>query len=218
MIINEMYREKLHNPVTGETLYVLDSTEDVFRIEFVIDPNSEIAAEHIHPSQQQTIHVIEGALGCRINGQMRFLGVGQSAIIPAGSAHFQWNPTDRYARAIEEIRPAGKAHNFFRVLFALAREGHTNSKGVPKPLIGAAFAAEFKDFVRAKSLGLRLLFSVLGPVSNVLGYREVIRRYIHTFEQEDIDQTPVISFLETPAADPEYTKSVAPLTTGRVSS
>jgi quercetin dioxygenase-like cupin family protein len=157
MIINEIYKERIDNPVKGETLYVLESNEQVFRIEFAIDPHSSIAAEHIHPSQQQTIHVIEGALGCRINGQTRFLGVGESTVIPAGSSHFQWNPTNLHARAIEEIRPAGKAHNFFRVLFTLAREGRTNGKGIPTPLIGAAFAAEFADFVIPRSFPLRML-------------------------------------------------------------
>jgi quercetin dioxygenase-like cupin family protein len=204
-----MQTEIINNPITGETLYVLESNEEVFRIEFAIDPGKAIAAEHIHPFQDQAIYVIEGTLGCRIGDVNRFLAAGEYAIIPAGSSHYQWNPTAEEARAIEEIRPAGKAHNFFRVLFALAREGKTNSKGVPKPLIGAAFASEFKDFVRPTSVGLRFLFGLLGPVSILLGYRDVIRTYIERFEQDEMDRTPVISFNDTPAADPEYARSFA---------
>lgn len=202
-----MYKETIHNPVTGETLYVLESNEDVFRIEYAIDPQSSIAAEHIHPYQQQTIRVIEGKLGIRANGRESLLEVGDSLEILAGTAHFQFNPTDSETRAIEEHRPARRIHNFFRVLFALAREGRTDQKGVPTPLIGAAFAREFKDVVRPSSIGLRLLFGALGPVSEILGYRRVIRDYIQRFEMDDIDRTPVISFFETPSS--KHSKAIS---------
>ncbi len=195
-----MYKETISNPVTGETLYVLESNAEVFRIEFAIEPHCEIAAEHFHPNQEQRIYVIQGTLGCRVNGVDRLLSEGESATIPAGTSHSQWNPTGREARAIEELRPAGEAHNFFRVAFALARDGRTDAKGVPKPLIGAALLAELSGFVRPSSLRLRILFALLGPLSGLLGHRRVIRRYIERFEQEEIDRTPVISFAETPAA------------------
>lgn len=218
MINTEVYKEKLENPITGETLYILESNEDVFRIEYVIDPRGEIAAEHIHPSQEQTIHVFEGTLGCRINGHTRILTEGESAIIPAGTPHSQWNPTDRHARAIEEIRPGGKAHCFFRVFFALARDGYTNSKSIPKPLIGAAFIDEFKDFVIVRSIGLRFMFRLIWPISRLLGYRKLIRRYIRDFEEEGLEQTPVIAFTETDLADSEYSASMPGPAAQRISS
>lgn len=211
-----MYSEAINNPITGETLYVLESNEDVFRMEFSIEPRGSIAAEHCHPHQQQTIYVVDGALGCRIDGKTRVLGVGESVTIPAGVSHSQWNPTDRHATAIEEIRPAGRIHTMFRVGFALANDGKTNAKGVPRPLIGAAFVEEFKDVVRPTSVALRLLFGALGPLSRLLGLRQVIREYIERFELEDMDRTPVIPFSETAAADPEYSTSVGSLTTERV--
>lgn len=189
-----MNKETIHNPVTGETLYVLESTTEVFCIEYTIDPGSSIAAEHIHPFQEQTVYVIQGELGCRVNGVDSVLRVGDSAKIPAGTPHFQWNPTDTEARAIEEIRPAGRIHNLFRVAFTLAREGKTNRKGVPKPLIGAALVAEFRDVARPTAIGLRLLFDMLGPISYLLGYRRIIREYIAKFEANDLERTPVIQF------------------------
>lgn len=195
-----MYKETIRNPVTGETLNVLESTKDVFRIEFLIEPGAKIAAEHAHPYQEQTIYVTKGALGCRINGLSRMLSVGEYAIIPAGVAHFQWNPTDQEARAIEELRPAGQAHNFFRVAFALARDGRTNAKGIPKPLFGAALVAELGDFIFPTARWLRFLFSVLGPLSKALGYRRIIRDYIDRLERDVLETTPVISFADTSAA------------------
>jgi quercetin dioxygenase-like cupin family protein len=215
MINTETYKEKIQNPITGETLYILESNENVFRIEYVIDPRGEIAAEHIHPAQEQTIHVIEGTLGCRINGLTRILTAGQSVVIPPGTPHSQWNPTDLHARAIEEIRPGGKAHSFFRVFFALARDGHTTAKSIPKPLIGAAFIDEFKDFVIVRSIGLRTMFRFVRPISRLLGYQKLVRQYIRDLEREDLDRTPVISFFDTPAAEAAYSRSLSTDTTNR---
>ena len=178
-------KETIYNPITGEKLLVLESTEEVFRMGFTIDPHSEIAGEHIHPFQQQTVVVTAGELHCRIDGINHVLRTGDSATVPAGGRHFQSNPTSAEARAIEEYRPAGRIHNMFRVLFTLAQEGKTNRKGVPHPLIGAAFIAEFKDTVRVSSFGLRLLFGLLAPVSRLLGYRRTIRGYIEKFESAD---------------------------------
>ena len=187
-----MQNEIIHNPVTGETLHVLESNENVFRFEYVIEPGCEIAAEHIHPNLEQRIQVVDGTLCCRVGGRELRLQSGESAVVPRGTAHFQWNPTNTETRAIEEYRPAGKAHSFFRVAFALASDGHTNKKGVPKPLIGAALLSEFDGFVRPTSAYLRILFAALRPFSFVLGYRRAIRTYIARFEQGDRDRTPAI--------------------------
>jgi quercetin dioxygenase-like cupin family protein len=178
-------KETIFNPVTSEKLLVLESTAEVFKMGFSINPHSEIAGEHIHPFQEQTVTVTAGELHCRIDGVNHILRPGDSATVPAGAKHFQSNPTDTEARAIEEYRPAGRIHNFFRVLFTLAQEGKTNHKGIPKPLIGAALVAEFKDTIRVSSLGLRLLFGALAPLSHLLGYRQTIRNYIEKFEMSD---------------------------------
>lgn len=177
--------EIIFNPVTSEKLFVLESTEDVFKMGFSINPHSKIAGEHLHPFQEQTIIVTKGELHCTINGKKHVLRAGNSAVIPARAHHFQWNPTDTETRAIEHYRPAGRIHSFFRVLFKLAEDGKTNRKGVPNPLIGAALTAEFKDTVRVSSSGLRLLFGAVAPLSRLLGYRRTIRNYIEKFEAAD---------------------------------
>lgn len=178
-------QETIFNPVTREKLLVLESTADVFKMGFSISPRSEIAGEHVHPFLEQTITVTAGELHCRIDGKPRVLNAGDAATVPAGARHFQANPTDFEARAIEEYRPAGRMHIFFRVLFTLAQEGQTNRRGIPKPLIGAAFVAEFADTVRPSSFGWRMLFGVLAPLSRLLGYRKTICRYIERFEKAD---------------------------------
>lgn len=178
-------KETIINPVTGEKLLVLKSTREVFKMAFSINPRSRIAADHVHPRQEQTIEVTAGELHCRVDGQNHILRAGDWITIPAGADHYQWNPTDKEALAIEKYQPAGQIHNFFRILFLLAEEGQTNGKGVPKPLVGAALMAEFKDTVRASSIFLRLLFGLLAPLSGLLGYRRTIRDRIEKFEAAD---------------------------------
>lgn len=177
-----METETIHNPITGETLYVLESTPRIFKFEFRLKPNGAIAGEHSHPKQEQTITVLSGELNCQIGKTRKILRAGESATIPPNTVHHQWNPTENEVVAIEEHRPAKRMHVFFRVAFELAWDGKTDLEGVPHPLIGAALLSEFKDVVRPARLKHRILFGFLAPVSRLLGYREIIRRYINEFE------------------------------------
>jgi hypothetical protein len=93
--------------------------------------------------------------------------------------HFQWNPCDTEAVVVEEIRPAGRIHEFFEVLFGLARDGRTDANGYPPLVLSAAVFTEFRDAIRPAPLRLRLLFGVLGPIALALGYRRQIDDYLH---------------------------------------
>lgn len=104
---------------------------------------------------------------------------GQTTTIPVGARHFQWNPCDSEAVVIEEIRPAGRIHDFFKVLFGLARDGRTDVNGYPSLVLSAALFSEFKDSIRPAPLGLRLLIGVLGPIALALGYRRQVEKYLH---------------------------------------
>lgn len=176
-----MYLEVLRNPVTGETMKVLESNRDVFKIEYNLRQGGAVPTAHYHPWQEQIISVLEGELHCRVGKETVILRAGESARIPPGTTHTQWNPTETEVVAIEELRPALRTHNLFRVLFALARDGRTDSKGLPKPLIGAAFISVFNEEGTPSSIRLRLLFGLLKPLSRLLGYERLIREYLKKF-------------------------------------
>lgn len=177
-----MGKEVIHNPVTGETLLVMESSADVFKFAVHFRPGGATAAAHIHPTQWQTITVLSGELHCRTGRKRQVIRAGESVKIAPGAAHTQWNPTEHETIAVEELRPADRFHLFFRIVFALAWDGRTNAEGVPDPLIGAAFLAEFKDVLRPARLRHRIFFGLLAPVSRLLGYGEIIRGYIREFE------------------------------------
>lgn len=173
-----MNQETLDNPVTGESMRILESTAQTFKVQYSLRPHGEIPGEHLHPHREQFISVLSGEMHLRVNGEQRIVRAGQATAIPAGTRHFQWNPCDTEAVVIEEIRPAGRIHDFFTVLFGLARDGRTDGNGYPSLVVSAALFSEFNDSIRPAPLGLRLLFGVLGPVALALGCRRQFEKYL----------------------------------------
>jgi quercetin dioxygenase-like cupin family protein len=174
-----MNEEILENPVTGESMRILESSAQTFKAQYSLRPHGEIPGEHLHPHKEQLISVLAGEMHVRINGEHRIVRAGETTTIPVGARHFQWNPCDSEAVVIEEIRPAGRIHDFFKVLFGLARDGRTDVNGHPSLALSAALFSEFKDSIRPASLGLRLLIGVLGPIALALGYRRQVEKYLH---------------------------------------
>src|SRR5688572_30563226 len=105
----------LENPVTGESMRVLESTAQIFKVQYSLRPHGEIAGEHFHPHQEQQISALSGEMHMRIEGEHRIVRAGETATIPVAARHFQWNPCDTEAVVIEDVRPAGRIHDFFRV-------------------------------------------------------------------------------------------------------
>jgi quercetin dioxygenase-like cupin family protein len=174
-----MNEEILENPVTGESMRILESTAQTFKAQYSLRPHGEIPGEHFHPHKEQRITILSGEMHLRIDGEHRIVRAGETATIAVGARHFQWNPCDSEAVVIEEIRPAGRIHDFFKVLFGLARDGRTDANGYPSLFLTAAVFAEFKDSIRLAPLGLRLLCGVLGPIALALGYRRQVEKYLH---------------------------------------
>ena len=173
--------EVLENPVTGESMRVLESTAQTFKAQYSLRPHGEIPGEHFHPHKEQRISVLSGEMHVRVEGENRVVRAGETTTIPLGAAHFQWNPCDSEAVVIEEIRPAGRIHDFFKVLFGLARDGRTDGNGFPPLLLAAAVFSEFEDSIRPASRGLRLVCGMLGPMALALGYRRQIEKYLRPF-------------------------------------
>ena len=63
--------------------------------------------------------------------------------VPAGVSHKFENGGDETAHVRVQVRPALKMEQLFETAVALANEGRTTSKGMPKPLDLALFVREF---------------------------------------------------------------------------
>ena len=173
-----MTEEMRENPVTGERLRVLGSTPERFRVHYALRPRSEIAGAHFHPGKEQEGTALADEMHLRIDGRHCVLRAGESTTVPLGAHHFQWNPGDVEVVAIEEVRPAGRLHEFFAALFGLARDGRCDAHGRPSLMLNAILFAEFRDCVRHAPLGTRLLLDALAPLASALGYRQQLRPYL----------------------------------------
>lgn len=171
-------REILSNPRTQEKITVLESNEEVFRITFELPPRAQIAGTHRHPLQTQTLSVVRGELVCRVGDRTVTIRPGESHDVAPGVLHDQANPGAEPVEVLEEYRPARRMHAFFRVLFALARDGHTTRTGVPYPLVGAALFAEFEDSITAGSWLERAALIALRPFAGLFGRDRLIRAYL----------------------------------------
>lgn len=179
----------LENPVTRERLTFLQTAADtrgeLLRIEFSFEPGGFVAAEHVHPAQEERIEIVAGAPAFRIAGRERVGRAGDVVVVPPGTPHKWWNGGDVEARAFVELRPALRMEALFETMAALARAGKLNRKGFPDPLRGAVIARAFKAEIApahdsATPFGwlplplMSALLVVLGAVGRALGYRSLV--------------------------------------------
>ena len=170
-----MTLETLENPVTGETMHVLESNADTFVIEYALRPHGRIPLELFHPNVEQEFAVKSGEMHVTIDGEHLIIKAGEKKSSPPNSMHFQWNPHDEEVVAVETYRPAGRNHAFFKTLFRLAREGFTDQNGMPNFFYRIALFYEFDDTIRPAEKMPRLMISLLGPLAVALGYGKKVR-------------------------------------------
>lgn len=73
---------------------------------------------HVHEDEDEYSYVLEGAIGARIGDRELEANAGSYVLKPRLIPHTFWNPTDRPARILEMISPAG-FERFFEELGAL---------------------------------------------------------------------------------------------------
>ena len=167
----------LHNPVTKEQMTFLKTSAETggayCLIELRCEPHGAVAAAHVHPSQTETFEVLSGTMGARVAGDSVEASPGDVVVISPGMAHKWWNGGEDELVFRCEIRPALGFEQLIETMFALARDGKTNRKGMPNPLRLAVIAnAHIDDVVLPfppawmQKLGLALG----APLGRLLGY------------------------------------------------
>lgn len=174
----------LQHPVTGERVVwrkvAQDTNGQLLQGDLFAQPGGFVAAEHIHPKQEERFEVVSGRLTVRIDGRESALGPGDVTIVRPGQPHVWWNAGEDEVHVLGELRPALRTEMFFETFFGLATDGKTNRKGLPNPLRLAVLMREFEDEVRLARPPFaiqKVLFGSLGMVGRVLGYRAWYPRY-----------------------------------------
>jgi quercetin dioxygenase-like cupin family protein len=168
------------NPVTGESGYVRVGTEETNGELIVSDlrvrPGGAVLGAHIHRDADERFTVLTGKIGYILGGQNGILQAGDSADLPRGIPHDWWNAGDEEARVIVEIRPGTRMELMILTMFSLAREGKTNSKGMPNLLQLALISQEFEDVFQPLNPPVwvqRIVFGILAPIARLLGYKAI---------------------------------------------
>ena len=176
--------ETIHNPVTGERLtwskVAADTDGGLVLGEMVLPPGGFVAAEHVHPNQEERYEILAGELKVRIEGRERSVGPGDRVVVPVGRPHVWWNAGRDEVRFRCEVTPALHFETFIETLFGLASDGKTDDKGFPDPLQLAVLMRAYREEVRLARPSpavQALLFGPLAIVGRLMGYRSSYPRY-----------------------------------------
>ena len=168
------------NPVTGERFVwrqTASSTDGAYaEVDLFLSPGATVAAAHAHPNQREDFRVERGTILLRIGGKEERLEAGAERTVAPGVPH-RWNQVGGdEAQVVVRLTPALRSEDFFETFCALAREGKTNKKGLPRnPLQLAILAHEFRREIALPSRAARAIaapiFAVLAAVGRAAGLR-----------------------------------------------
>ena len=169
----------LEHPVTGERIIFRKTAEDtngeLLQADLMVQPHGFVAAEHIHPLQEEHFEIVTGNLVFRINGTEREAHAGETITVPPGVPHAWWNAGDHEGHVLVGLRPALRTEEFFETFFGLAQAGKVDKKtGLPNLLVLALMMREFEQEIylaRPPVAVQKVLFSVLGSIGRLRGYQ-----------------------------------------------
>lgn len=185
--------DELEHPVTGERLVwrrvSRDTNGELVEGDLFARPGGHPAAAHVHPGQEERFGVLAGTIKLRVDGEETSLGVGEWAEVPVGRPHTWWNDSQEDAHVLVQLSPALRTEMFFETFFGLAKDGKTNSKGLPNLLSMAVILREYRDEVRLARPPAVVQTAVFGPLA-VLGRRLGYRGWYPKYTVEPMERSP----------------------------
>ena len=174
----------VENPVTGERLTFLATTEDargeLIKIKNEVPAGTPGVPMHYHLSFTESFYVLEGKLDVYVGKNNHVvLSAGQSAFVPLNTPHRFWNGGGEPVVFVAEIRPARKMEQSLRAAYGLAGDGRTNEKGVPTNLFELALLFELSEsYIVGMPLFLQKgVFGALAKLARRRGYDPEFSRY-----------------------------------------
>ena len=118
-----------------------------------------------------------------IDGSERVLGPGEAAEVPPETLHDWWQVGEETAQVVVEVAPGDRFVEMIGTMFGLAREGRSDSKGLPRPLQLAVTVRGFRDTIVIASPPpwvQTLLFGALAPIGRLAGRKPSYERYLRS--------------------------------------
>ena len=114
---------------------------------------------HVHTLEDELSYVVEGRIGVRIGDEIAEVEAGSYVYKPRNVPHTFWNPTDRPARLLEIICPAGFERYFAEIADLFAGGG---TPGGPEHQAIAARYQESHSLAWVPELKARFGLKLLG--------------------------------------------------------
>jgi quercetin dioxygenase-like cupin family protein len=186
--------DTLGHPVTGERLVwrrvARDTNGELVEGDLFARPGGHPAAAHVHPHQEERFGVLAGTIKLQVDGEETTLRVGEWAEVPVGRPHTWWNDSQEDAHVLVQVAPALRMEMFFETFFGLAKDGKTNSKGLPNLLSMAVILREYRNEVRLARPPAFVQGAVFGPLA-VLGRRLGYRGWYPKYTAEPTQRSPM---------------------------
>ena len=171
----------LDNPVSGERITFretrADTGGDLLAVDLELAPDGHVPGAHVHPHQEERFEVQSGVMKFRRGFKTIVAGAGDVVVIPPGMVHRFSNGGSEPARVRVEVRPALRMEELFETTVALAREGRTDKRGMPRPLDLALFMSAFEAEVGAPFAPAGLMRALTAPLSWMARRRGLDARY-----------------------------------------
>ncbi len=104
--------------ILGQVYFPKATYESTFAFETNSGPGQFVPV-HIHPTQDEFILVQEGELDVKLDGKWSKASAGDLVRMPRGVPHGYFNKSDKPARALFWVSPAGKLEQLFETLHDL---------------------------------------------------------------------------------------------------
>jgi len=108
----------IENPRTGEQVEFQTRTPALLVMLSTWTRPGQRAIEHVHPEMEEHYEVLEGTAAFRIDGVESSASRGDHVVVPPGTPHLAWNPTQHTVRLRITMRPALRWAEFTERLFA----------------------------------------------------------------------------------------------------
>ena len=140
---------------------------------------------------EEEFHVEAGELTVWLDGELRALTPGQSALVAPGTPHGFENRSERPVVFEGVARPGLRLIHVLATLFGLAHDGEVDDDGAPGFLQAMVFAREMQDVLYLVSPPYpvqRALWTVFAPLGRALGYQPTYDRYLRPGFWDDARQ------------------------------
>lgn len=104
--------------ILGQRYFPKADCEAAFAFETNSDPGQFVPV-HIHPTQDEFILVQEGQLELKLDGVWQTAKAGDLVRMPRGVPHGYFNKSDKPARALFWVSPAGRLKSLFETLHGM---------------------------------------------------------------------------------------------------